>query len=165
MHELESSSDDNKVISAITSKRYKELKTILLPSITEIPTEEIFISKSKTEKMIVHFYSSKFKLCEQMNLVLKEIVKDYKNIGFYKIDAEKCPLVCSKLRIGVLPFLGFFKGGYFVGSQIGFEGIGDVKCDVNQLRKVINKSELAFLFLVKFTCFIFINRGCTYMLN
>merc|ERR1711872_43239 len=135
-----SSSEDN-VLTSYQKRRYKELMDKITPSITEILNEEELITKTQQEKMIVHFYNDGFKFCKEIDSALKQVVKDYPFIKFYRIKAELCPLVCEKLHIQVLPFLAFFKGGYFVGQHIGLEKVGDNICDIGMLKDVINKSE------------------------
>lgn len=141
---FDSSSSEEKFESEYHKKRYQELKTLLLPQINEITSQEDLIHKTKTENMIVHFYKKGFKFCNEMDEKLKKIIKDYQNIKFFRVNVEICPFVCEKLNITVLPFLGFFRNGFFVGQHIGFEKVGDTHCDLNKLKKVINESELTF---------------------
>lgn len=136
------SSDDNLIINKYEKKRYEEIKSLFIENIIEIKTEKELINKTEEEKMIVHFYNEGFKYCKEMDFALQNIIKDYSNIKFYRINAETCPLVSYKLKISVLPFLGFFSDGYFVGQLIGFEGIGDTYCDIKKLKEIINQSKL-----------------------
>ena len=143
MHESSSNdSIENELLTQYQKKRYQELVNIMTPGITEIKSEEELIAKTKVEKMIVHFYKDGFKFCNEIDGGLKKISKEYGDIKFYRIRAEICPLVCEKLNIQVLPFLAFFKNGFFVGQHVGLEKVGDSHCDLNMLKEMINKSEL-----------------------
>lgn len=108
---------EEEIFTRYKHQRQKELLT-LIPTLTE----QELIKKTKTETMIVHFYLEKFTTCKIMNKELEKIVLDFPTINFYKIDAQNCPVVCDKLGVKILPFLGFFKDGFFVDQVVGFEG-------------------------------------------
>ncbi|KAF9764625.1 Phosducin-like protein 3 [Nosema granulosis] len=129
---------DDEVFLKYKQERMKEL----LGTIEEITVERDLIEKSQRETMIVHFYKDDFKACAIMNKELNNLFKDIENIKFYKIKAEICPIVTSKLNISVLPFLGFFKDGYFVDQVVGFEGCGDERFDREKLKKRILESNI-----------------------
>lgn len=129
---------DDEVFLKYKQERMKEL----LGQIEEITTERDLIEKSQSETMIVHFYKEDFKACSIMNKELNNVYKDIEHIKFYKIKADICPVVTTKLNITVLPFLGFFKEGYFVDQVVGFEGMGDERFDREKLKKRIQESNI-----------------------
>ncbi|EJW03615.1 hypothetical protein EDEG_02046 [Edhazardia aedis USNM 41457] len=124
-------------------KRISELKeTLSNHAVQEILSENDIIEKSKKDTMIVHFYTNKFAKCRIMNDKLKKVAIFFKDISFYKIDADLCPFLVDKLRIKVLPFLGFFRGGYFLRGVEGFEGFGENDFAVVDLVKFISNHDI-----------------------
>lgn len=111
-------------------------------SLVEFRSEADLVRKSKTNTMIVHFYKPEFTKCEIMNRHLEEVCKSFPGIEFYKINAEKCALVTKKLNVLSLPFLAFFKNGYFVDSVVGFEGLGADWFDPKDLVSLIKSSHI-----------------------
>ncbi|EEQ82364.1 hypothetical protein NCER_100932 [Vairimorpha ceranae BRL01] len=129
---------DEEIYEKYKAQRIKEL----LQEISEIKTEKELIEMTHNETMIVHFYEDTFETCKIMNKELNKIYKDFENIKFYKIKASICPVITSKLQIEVLPFLGFFKEGFFVDQIVGFEGMGDERFDPKKLKKKIQDSNI-----------------------
>lgn len=123
--------------------RYRERRLReLCGKVASIPCERELIEKTKSLKMIVHFYKAEFKRCAVMGRRLEEVRDSFPEIGFYRVDAEVCPMVARKLEIRVLPFLGFFKDGYFVDQVVGFERLGDDDVDAEALRRRILDSNI-----------------------
>ncbi|EOB11834.1 Phosducin-like protein 3 [Nosema bombycis CQ1] len=129
---------DDEVFLKYKQERMKEL----LGGVEEIFIEEDLINKSQHETMIVHFYKDDFKACEIMNRELSKVCKELENIKFYKVKAEIAPVVTNKLQITVLPFLGFFKEGFFVDQVVGFEGMGDERFSYEKMKKRIQESNI-----------------------
>ncbi|WUR03848.1 thioredoxin [Vairimorpha necatrix] len=129
---------EDEIYEKYKSQRIKEL----LKEIPEIVTENELIKLTQHETMIVHFYDDTFETCKIMNKELNKIYKDFENISFYKIKADICPIVTNKLEIKILPFLGFFKNGFFVDQIVGFEGMGDERFNPEKLRNKIRDSNI-----------------------
>lgn len=122
-------------------RRYREKRIQEIVGIEEISTEKELIEKTKSLKMIVHFYKPEFKRCSVMDQKLMDVSRSLPSIKFYRVNADVCPTVSTKLEIRVLPFLGFFKDGYFVDQMVGFEQWGD-DMDVDSLKKRILESNM-----------------------
>lgn len=91
----------------------------------EYKTEDEVILMTTEKTLIVHIYHPSFKKCELMNSVLRKIAPEFPHIKFASINVQNCPHMASSLRLKILPFLGFFKGGYFVDHLVGFEKLGN----------------------------------------
>ncbi|KAM0672312.1 thioredoxin [Ordospora colligata] len=124
-------------------KRYRERRMQELSAkVVTICSEKELIEKTKTMTMIVHFQKAEFKRCAIMDKMLDEVQGSFPEISFYRVDADICPVVAKKLEIRVLPFLGFFKDGYFVDQVIGFEKLGGDAIDIECLKKRIAESNI-----------------------
>lgn len=124
-----------------TLRRYREKRMQELLGVAEISTEADLIEKTKNLTMVVHFYKPEFKRCAVMDRRLTEIRGDLPAVHFYRVNADICPVVCARLEVRVLPFLGFFKEGYFVDQMVGFEKLGD-DFDAAALKRRILESNL-----------------------
>ena len=123
-------------------KKYTEklLEKSIFPEFTN---EESLIELSLHQKLIVNFYSKNFSKCLKMNECLKKIAKNFQKIKFGSINVENCPKMCQALKIKVLPFVGFFKDGYFVDKLVGFEKLGNSDTlRAEDLENFIKKSEM-----------------------
>lgn len=137
MTNFELSSDDE-IFEQYKKKRMQELCS----TVQDIVSECELIEKTKTLTMIVHFYKLTFNRCKAMDNKLREISKEFPDILFYRVDAEICPTVVNKLGVKVLPFLGFFKEGYFVDQLVGFDNIGNESIDMGKFRSRIKNSNV-----------------------
>ncbi|KAM0685252.1 hypothetical protein COBT_003539 [Conglomerata obtusa] len=124
-------------------KRLAEINKLhTTPSIDTYTDETALIKKSKSDTMIVHFYNEKFSKCKIMDANLEKVCMFFKGVEFIRIDAALCPTFAEKLQITVLPFLAFFKNGFFIDHVVGFEGFGSHSFEVNDLVAFIKKSEM-----------------------
>lgn len=138
---FELSSEEDEIFLKYKTKRMAELKQTN-STVGELDTERLLIKKTKSNRMIVHFYKPEFKRCRIMNERLNRVCKFFPDIEFYKIDPDKCPMVVEKIGVKILPFLGFFKDGYYVGHQVGFENLGDEDFEADDLVKIIKESNM-----------------------
>lgn len=140
MHIDSDISSDEEVFIKYKTRRFDELKKGIL---TEFNDESELVRKSKTNTMIVHFYKPEFRRCEIMNHNLDKVSILFPGVEFYKILAEKCTVVTERLNITTLPFLAFFKNGFYVDAIVGFEGITeDDSFSSDDLAVAIRRSEL-----------------------
>ncbi|KCZ82252.1 hypothetical protein H312_00275 [Anncaliia algerae PRA339] len=130
---------DDEIFEKYRSRRINEIKH---REVKEIENEQELIKLTMKDTMIVHFYKKEFVRCSIMNDTLIRICDKFKNIDFYKIEADKCLIVAEKLDIKALPFLGFFHKGFFVDSIVGFENIGENVLNENDLINFIKNSNI-----------------------
>ncbi|KAM0677290.1 hypothetical protein BDAP_002151 [Binucleata daphniae] len=125
------------------NKRMKEINSLINTNKVQTYTDEYkLIQKSKTDTMIVHFFDDRFTKCKIMDNNLERVSTYFKGVEFIRIDANLCPNFVKKLKITTLPYLGFFRDGYFVDHTVGFEGFGHDSFEVEDLVSYIRKSEL-----------------------
>ncbi|ELA41734.1 uncharacterized protein VICG_01238 [Vittaforma corneae ATCC 50505] len=114
-----------------------------LSNFQEYTDEEELIDLTTERKIIVHFYSPAFKKCQKMNEALKQVSVKFPSLNFGCINVEKCPKMCASLKIKVLPFLAFFKDGFFVDEIVGFEKFGNCNIlKIEMLEEYIKESEM-----------------------
>lgn len=135
------SSYEDEVCAKYRAQRLLEMRRES-KSLLELSNESELIRKSKKDTMIVHFYKPEFIKCRIMNQKLEDACKHFLDIEFYKIEADACNIVTSKLEITTLPFLAFFKNGFFVDSLIGFEGLGESWFETEDLVSMIKSSNI-----------------------
>lgn len=124
-------------------RKYTEKQLKRYSNFQEYTDEAALIKLTTTETLIIHFYSQKFPKCTLMNKALACIAPKFPTVKFGCINVEKCPTMCGSLKIGVLPFLGFFKDGYFVDDIVGFEKIGNSDVlSAEKLENYIKESEI-----------------------
>jgi len=127
---------DSDFIEQYTKRRYEELLR-RSPAVKKIDDERLFIEKSERDTMAVHFSSSGFRRCKEMNRALDELCHKFPEVEFYIAEAADFPYVAEKMEIGVLPYLAFFSKGYFIDGVVGFEEIGEERVDLSLLEKRI----------------------------
>lgn len=130
---------DEKILEEYKKKRLAELT---VSPYSEIKARSTLLEKITTERCIIHFYKKEFQKCQIMNERVENVSNFFKDIRFYKVDAENFPDVCSYLHVKVLPFLGFFKDGKCVDSVIGFEGLGLEDFKIDDLINKIKNSDI-----------------------
>ncbi|KAI4290827.1 hypothetical protein PAPHI01_0101 [Pancytospora philotis] len=122
-------------------------KTLLEKSrgLAEYTDEHELIELTQTQTMVVHFYRPSFPKCVYMNNALRLIAPKFAGIKFGCINVDAAPKMTESLEISVLPFLAFFRGGYFVDQHVGFEQLGnsDRPFDLNLLESYIRKSPVS----------------------
>lgn len=134
-------SSEDEVYVKYKAQRFSEMQKESR-CLMEFYSEPELIRKSKRDTMVVHFYKPEFNKCQIMNQKLEDVSRCFSDIEFYKIDASICNLVTAKLDIKILPFLAFFKNGFFVDSLIGFEDLGKHWFETDDLVNLIKNSNI-----------------------
>jgi thioredoxin-like negative regulator of GroEL len=129
---------DDEIFRRYRERRLQELSN----SVTEITSEKELVDKTQRLTMVVYFYKPEFRRCKVMDHVLGAVSRELPSLLFYRMNAELCPFVTEKLGITALPFLGFFKDGFFVDQVVGFEEIGDDDVSPALLKKKIKESSI-----------------------
>lgn len=76
----------------------------------EIPEEKEFFNVTrKSDNCVIHFYRQETERCKIFDKHLKILAHKHHETKFAKIDAEKCPFLCDRLKIRVIPTLALIK--------------------------------------------------------
>ncbi|KAL7156904.1 hypothetical protein ABFS83_02G040400 [Erythranthe nasuta] len=91
---------------------------------SEIPNEKEFFSVVKaSDRVVCHFYRENWP-CKVVDKHLAILAKQHIETRFVKINAEKSPYLCEKLRIIVLPTLALVKNAKVEDYVVGFDELG-----------------------------------------
>ncbi|KAL3814291.1 hypothetical protein ACJIZ3_015559 [Penstemon smallii] len=91
---------------------------------SEIPNEKEFFSAVKaSDRVVCHFYRENWP-CKVVDKHLAILAKQHIETRFVKINAEKSPYLCEKLRIVVLPTLALVKNAKVEDYVVGFDELG-----------------------------------------
>lgn len=92
---------------------------------TEIADEKQFFAELKKEqRAVVHFYRAATRRCEIVDSHLSALARKHVETRFIKVNAEKSPFICERLKIMVLPTITLIKDGRTDHSIIGFDELG-----------------------------------------
>lgn len=112
-------------MKALHAKR-AELARLGHGKYTEIFGEKEFFATCKESKhLVVHFYRPSTFRCQIVDKHLMSLAQKYFECRFVKINAEKAPYLCDKLRIFCLPTMVVVKDGKTEHSFVGFDEFGD----------------------------------------
>eukprot|EP00898_Chlorokybus_atmophyticus_P001571 jgi/Chlat1/2414/Chrsp17S02664 len=91
---------------------------------SEIPEEKLFFAEvKKSERVVCHFYRENWP-CKVMDKHLADLAPLHPEARFIKINAEKSPYLCEKLRIFMLPTLALMKVNKVEDYVVGFDELG-----------------------------------------
>ncbi|XP_034971400.2 thioredoxin domain-containing protein 9 [Zootoca vivipara] len=92
----------------------------------EIPSERDFFEQVKrSNKVVCHFYKDTSFRCLILDKHLTVLAKKHIETRFIKLNAEKSPFLCERLRIKVLPTLALVKDGKTQDYVVGFTDLGN----------------------------------------
>jgi len=92
----------------------------------EIPEEKEFFNVTKNSQNVVcHFYRDETFRCKILDKHLKILAKKHVETKFCKINAEKTPFLCDRLKIRVIPTLIMIKDSKTRGYVVGFTDLGN----------------------------------------
>lgn len=86
--------------------------------------KEFFDTAKQSTKMVCHFYRKATERCQIFDMHLTELAKSHPETRFVKIDAEKSPFLCDKLRIIMLPTVACVLRGKVKDYIVGFDDMG-----------------------------------------
>lgn len=123
--------DDESALDIIRAKRIAMLKSqaaqakkLTAGEYLEISQPDFIETVTATHFVICHFYSRQFQRCEIVHKHLALLAAKYRDVGFCRIEAEKCPFFATKLGVRVLPTMVIFKDGGAVDRIVGFDELG-----------------------------------------
>ncbi|XP_028583722.2 thioredoxin domain-containing protein 9 [Podarcis muralis] len=92
----------------------------------EIPSERDFFEQVKrSNKVVCHFYKDTSFRCLILDKHLTVLAKKHIETRFIKLNAEKAPFLCERLRIKVIPTLALVKDGKTQDYVVGFTDLGN----------------------------------------
>lgn len=111
---------------------------------TEYTDEQELIDLTTSQTMVIHFYKPTFAKCVHMNKALHAIAPKFPGIKFGCINVLIAPHMSESLKIKALPFLAFFKDGYFIDQHVGYEKLGNTNTPfaLEALERYISNSQL-----------------------
>lgn len=86
--------------------------------------KDFFDAAKQSKKMVCHFYRKSTERCAIFDMHLSKIAVNYPEARFVKIDAEKSPFLCERLRIIMLPTLAVVLNGKVTDYITGFDELG-----------------------------------------
>ncbi|VWU50316.1 phosducin-like protein, putative [Hepatocystis sp. ex Piliocolobus tephrosceles] len=142
--------ENDEELENIKNKRLKELKNKhnehlnLLSKghgeYTEVLTEKEFFSACKESKTVCcHFYRNTTWRCNYLDAILTNLSRKFFNIRFIKINAEKSPYLCDRLKIWCIPTLMLIQNGKTEHSIVGFDELGGDNFPEQALINVLKK--------------------------
>eukprot|EP00386_Alphamonas_edax_P007509 GDKI01025001.1.p1 GENE.GDKI01025001.1~~GDKI01025001.1.p1 ORF type:complete len:209 (-),score=67.71 GDKI01025001.1:19-579(-) len=91
----------------------------------ELPDEKAFFQAAKESRLMVcHFYRPTTWRCEIIDKHMMLLAQHHIGTRFVKINAERCPYLCDKLKIWCIPTLMLIKDGKTEHSIVGFDELG-----------------------------------------
>ncbi|XP_058042634.1 thioredoxin domain-containing protein 9 [Ahaetulla prasina] len=92
----------------------------------EIPSERDFFQEVKGSKNVVcHFYRDSTFRCLILDKHLTILAKKHIETKFIKLNVEKSPFLCERLRIKIIPTLALLKDGKTQDYVVGFTDLGN----------------------------------------
>lgn len=93
---------------------------------SEIPEEKEFFNITKnSENVVCHFYREETFRCKILDKHLKILARKHMETKFCKINAEKTPFLCDRLKIKVIPTIILIKDSQTRGYVVGFSELGN----------------------------------------
>lgn len=93
---------------------------------SEIPEEKEFFNVTKnSENVVCHFYREETFRCKILDKHLNILAKKHIETKFCKIDAEKTPFLCERLKIRTIPTIIMIKDSITRGYVVGFTDLGN----------------------------------------
>ena len=78
-----------------------------------------------SENVVVHFYREETFRCKIFDKHFNILAKKHFETKFCKINAEKCPFLCDRLKIRVIPSVLLIKNQQTKGHIMGFTELGN----------------------------------------
>lgn len=92
----------------------------------ELPSEREFFQEVKESKKVVcHFYRDSTFRCKILDKHLALLAKKHLETKFLKLNVEKAPFLCERLRIKVIPTLALVNDGKTKDYVVGFTELGN----------------------------------------
>lgn len=86
--------------------------------------KEFFDVGKKSERVVLHCYRSSAMRCAIVDKHLDILAKKHIETKFCKLDVEKAPFLCDRLKIRVIPTIVLCKSGQTFDYIVGFDELG-----------------------------------------
>jgi hypothetical protein len=104
-----------------------------------------FFTQAKTsERLIVHFGRSATPRCEVLDGHLTALARKHLETKFLKVDVERSPFLCERLKIHTLPSMVLVKQGRTDKTLIGFGDFGGDDFTMEELETCLVKNQVLF---------------------
>eukprot|EP00040_Diaphanoeca_grandis_P031253 m.186650 g.186650 ORF g.186650 m.186650 type:complete len:224 (+) comp32275_c4_seq5:213-884(+) len=87
--------------------------------------KDFFDTAKQSSKLVVHFYRKSTERCAIFDMHFTKLAQMHPEARFVKIDAEKSPFLCEKLRIIMLPTICIVLKGKVADYIVGFDDLGE----------------------------------------
>lgn len=88
--------------------------------------KEFFDIGKKSERVVMHCYRSTTMRCAIVDKHLDLLAKKHIETKFCKLDVEKAPFLCERLKIRIIPTIILCKGAQTIDYIVGFDDLGGV---------------------------------------
>lgn len=88
--------------------------------------KEFFDVGKKSERIVLHCYRTSTMRCAIVDKHLDLLAKKHIETKFCKLDVEKAPFLCERLKIRVIPTIILCKGAHTIDYIVGFDELGGV---------------------------------------
>merc|ERR1712228_713742 len=78
-----------------------------------------------SDNCVIHFYRDETFRCKILDKHFNILAKKHLETRFCKINAEKCPFLCERLKIKVIPTILMIKEQQTRGQILGFTELGN----------------------------------------
>lgn len=93
---------------------------------SEIPEEKEFFNVTKnSENVVCHFYREETFRCKILDKHMAILAKKHVETKFVKINADKTPFLCDRLKIRTIPSVIMIKDAITRGYIVGFTDLGN----------------------------------------
>merc|ERR1712083_247856 len=94
------------------------------------------------ENCVIHFYRDETFRCKILDKHLQILAKKHIETKFCKINAEKTPFLCDRLKIRVIPSVLLIKNQQTTGHIMGFTELGNTEFSTEMLEWRLAHSEV-----------------------
>jgi len=109
----------------------------------ELPSEKDFFDEVKNSmRAVVHFYRPTTERCKIFDKHLEAISAKYLEARFVKLNAEKSPFLCERLKIKVIPTLLLIVDGKTQVSHIYYKKLSYFILKRKKLSDLINSEDM-----------------------
>jgi len=113
---------------------------------SEVAEEKDFFDVcKKSERVVCHFYRNDTFRCKIVDKHLPILAKSHPETRFVKLNVERAPFLCQRLKVRILPTIALIKNGKTGDYVVGFDELGGIdEFSTEMLEWRLGKSDLIF---------------------